>query len=244
MCAVDLNGTTQYMSAQVDTEDDYPTPMSVSIWVKPANKGATQGIFTRGRTDSGTFQAFLQILTTGVVRQFCGGNTVGTHSQDSVETVDWDAWNHICAVWNGTSCALYVNGVKVTFTSAVAYNDTTAADWDIVFGALRTTSVSNYLDGKFSQCAVYNDAFVDGDVTTLSTTKPEDASVGTRLSLYKLQTDGNDTDALNNLTAVNGGTFATDDEPPLGGGGGPLVIAGIYCPAINGGFLVLNGGIG
>jgi hypothetical protein len=214
--AVTLNGTTQYLSAGVDTKLDYPSPITFSGWVKPANKGSQQGLFCHGRDNSGSFQAYVEIISSGAVRQYCGGND-NTRYHDSTELVDWDAWNLVTCSWNGAAMALWVNGVKSTFTSVTAYSDGAADTYNLVLGAVKTTTVGRLLQGKQSQCAVASVAASDTNANDLLTIVPNTVFAGSLLSYWEIASDGTDSEALNNLSGVDGPSFSTSDEPPVGG---------------------------
>jgi hypothetical protein len=240
---VTLNGSTQYLDnggnvdsegegdspLGIDTKNFYPGAMSASIWVKPTDTATTRIFFQHGRKGSTSFIATLAILADESVRQYCGGQSSDKY-QTSSELVDVDAWNHIGAVWNGTAGVLYVNGVKISFTSTSSYSDAAADEWRMLLGASRTTgAASSWLAGKLAHAAIWNAALSDANFEALLTSLPSAVEAGSLRSYWPLVADGNDTiltgdPAAPRLNLVSqpeswiGGaqpSFSADDGPPI-----------------------------
>jgi hypothetical protein len=82
-----------------------------SVWVKPNNTGADQGIFFHGaNTNLNGFGALIR--STGVVRVHGGG----TDTCNSSNSLTWGSWNHIAIRFAGAggNVSVYVNGTTTS----------------------------------------------------------------------------------------------------------------------------------
>ena len=73
-------------------------------------------------------------------------------------------WNHIAAVWNGTSAIIYVNGGRGGTAGAIL----TAPTMGAVIGASDVAGSAERVDGWMDEIRLYGVALSDGEIATLA----------------------------------------------------------------------------
>lgn len=105
------DGTGDYVSSTLNLSGY--TAMSISVWVKPSSTG---GNIYCGFVDSNN--AYNQGFYFG--RDGAGGTLqgyIGTVRANVAGVLQYDKWNYLTMVYNGTSIILYVNGTQVAIQS-------------------------------------------------------------------------------------------------------------------------------
>lgn len=173
------NTTLSYQSALNPAAN---SPFSVEFWVNPANDpGDAVGpspVFNRVSTSPRSGWVFFQrSATTGFNFAMYNGNgsQVGFSLTGGPYTVG--SWNHVVAVWNGTSPSLYVNGVLADdsndSSNTAAYNASLTATLSL--GAY--DNGSNPFTGLVDEFAFYPSALTPTQIathfSTASSTTPD-----------------------------------------------------------------------
>jgi hypothetical protein len=155
-----LNGTSAYLS-KTSSVTNLPTgnsPYTISAWFKPTATGA------RGIIGWGTF---------GVGRQVCA---LRLHNANDFRHYWWAAdldaaantnysngqWHHILAVYNGSTRALWYDGVLIGQDSPGTNSSTNSN-----FGIGRTNS-TEYFQGTLDDVAVWNHALTNAEIAALA----------------------------------------------------------------------------
>ena len=127
------------------------TAFTVSFWIKSSDVTVSRIIQLTG----GLSQTRIQGSGTGGLR-FKINNVNGTTSANNITTPN--GWDQITLVINGTSNAVYLNGVQVTTNSTAAGGFT-----GLSIGA----NASANFDGTYDEMYLYNTAFTAAEVLEL-----------------------------------------------------------------------------
>jgi len=123
------------------------TARGFTVWVKPNDTGADQGVFFHGaNTNLNGFGALIR--STGVVRVHGGG----TDTCDSSNSVTWGSWNHISIRFAGAggNVSVYVNGTT-TSCGNKAWNTSAG---NITIGS--NPSVGGLFSGDMDEFGLWN----------------------------------------------------------------------------------------
>lgn len=157
-CALSFDGTDDYVNTGSSAVTQITnSPMTVSAWVKPQANNSFSRIVTRENhfifgTNSGQFMFG---MGTG-----SGWNSLASFGSDA--TLVDGAWQHVVAVYDGSSARGYVNGVDVGTVSAAMVSNTNilAIGWDAQNG-------SQQFAGSIDEVRIYNRALSANEVASL-----------------------------------------------------------------------------
>jgi hypothetical protein len=173
-----FNGTGSYVSSSSTTYDkryslvDTATDYSVSAWVKPNTIGGWQTFVSVDGSNVSGF--FLQMGDVGSL----GGNKFAFSVTDSDSTASAstravsttitqaNVWYHVVGVHDRTNGALrlYVNG---NMEATVAISSGWAAQGNVIVGAGKWGSRSDYFNGTIDEVRIYNKALNAAEVANL-----------------------------------------------------------------------------
>lgn len=148
VAAVDLNGTTGYVSVPYNAALN-PSVFTMEIWVY---------------FDAGNCYIFDNISSNKGVRLFCGVSgtttlTLGTGSSTSLcGVLQYDLqtsrWYHLAVTYDGVRPRMYVDGREDSVCNTTAYSPKTSG----ILNVGRLAAGSSYLNGKVAAFAIYNSA--------------------------------------------------------------------------------------
>ena len=128
-----FDGTDDYLEGTGNTLFAFTTPFSVSFWIKAIGTPAIYDGIIGFVDTNGSWSIGWGLYWNGATSmRFFAGNYATQGVNENVATPS--NWNHICAVYNGSSVFLYVNGISTT-SQAVTI---TAGNDILRIGELRT----------------------------------------------------------------------------------------------------------
>lgn len=229
-----LNGTNAYLSLPSSSAFAIPTsttPFTIEAWIYPIS--FTGGaIFTDTYTASDTIPISFHLSNGTVVDSTNGqvltlayySGTAWTNCAMANTSVSANQWQHVAAVFTGSTCKLFLNGVDVTKTSS----PTPAGSWGVLndngsgwlIGRRWDTSANPYFTGSIS-----NLRFVKGTAVYTSNftppTAPLTAISGTTLLTCQSTTFIDNSSSSLSVTA-NGGASPKKANPFTDSVVGPL----------------------
>lgn len=144
--AVDLNGSTGYVTVPSVPALSPTSRVSIEAWVNPDSVTGTRWIVNKG-TD---YYLYISNGTT-----YFGIRTpAGAYLYVATTLVTVGSWQHLVGTYDGAAMTLYRNGVEIaraSFTGAIA-----ATTSPVVIGAIGPTG--SWFDGRIDDVAVYSTA--------------------------------------------------------------------------------------
>lgn len=206
--SVSFDGTGDYLSVASNTALNPGTGnFTIECWWNPANfTDRYQTVFDKGFTSSGGI--LLQLGNTAVEKfdLYVGGSKVIT----SNTAVTANAWTHIAVVRDGTSLALYQNGVSM----GTATNSTNITNTDTFYiGVDRSLAGNSEISGNISNFRLVKGTAVYTSAFTRPTT-PLTVVSGTSLLTCHLPTTISDK-SQNNFTVTATGNAAASSSSPF-----------------------------
>lgn len=203
--ALKFDGTNDYIGVP------YNFPASIftlSMWVK-STLDRSQGLFTSGPIGSGTPFLLIRRLAGGVITVY----TPNSYYSTSGSVTSNGNWFHLAVVRNGSSGALYINGINTLSLSYSAGGSNTGT----YFG-VDAFATNKYWSGMLDDARIYNIALSAAQIQAMyenQTAAPTSGLVGH----WKLD-DGSGTTAVdsagsNNGTLTNGPTWEVQVPPRL-----------------------------
>ena len=159
--ALDFDGTSDYIDCGTSSDLEITGDVSISAWVYIATGSAYQGILVKRDSGGTNYQLYTDNSSTPKLR-FYDGST----ATSSTGTVSLNAWHHVVitvdsGVTNGS--IFYIDGVA----SGTATFTITSNDAPIIIGALNNGSFGSFLNGKLSNCSIWNAALTSAQVTEI-----------------------------------------------------------------------------
>jgi hypothetical protein len=159
--ALSFDGTNDYIDCGTSSDLEITGDVSISAWVYIATGSAYQGIVAKRDSGGTNYQLYTDNSSTPKLR-FYDGSTVTS----STGTVSLNAWHHVAitvdsGVTNGS--IFYIDGVA----SGTATFTITSNDAPIIIGALNNGSFGSFLNGKLSNCSIWNAALTSAQVTEI-----------------------------------------------------------------------------
>lgn len=139
--AVELNGTSGYVTVPDAASLDFTTACTLLMWAKPTTLGGEKGGVSKG----GTSGYLLEFYNSGILTRANGGGA------GNVGYAAAGRWNLIAMEWEGSYVWSYVNGALVAQTSASG--PITAGSAALLIGQY---GGGNWLPGLIGPVAVYN----------------------------------------------------------------------------------------
>lgn len=150
-----FNGVNHYIDLGINTVIQPTTERTVSVWVYVSANGAIFSDYT------------VSTLRDGILlhRDLAGGKSFlfGSSGFQSINQIlSLNTWYYVTFKFDGSNITNYINGVL---------NNTSAQTQTLINGVNRTTLGDSYptdfpLNGRISQCKIYDVALSDADVLT------------------------------------------------------------------------------
>lgn len=173
-----FDGTGDYVSVSDHATLDITGDLTLSAWVYRTG-GTNQYVISKTNDSSDGGYALL-IGSSGEVycRTVNGSGHNDSYTPTGLVTSD-STWHHLAAVRNGTSCEVWVDGVKRTATRAT-HTTLTANTNILAIGS--QPSGGNYMLGRIDDARVYSRALTDAEISILA--KPGYDILGAKASSY------------------------------------------------------------
>ncbi|MBI5361379.1 MAG: DUF2341 domain-containing protein, partial [Planctomycetes bacterium] len=217
---INLNGSSQYVTAGVLGISNENNSFTLSAWVKPNSVTAYQVIIGNGdggAASSGKFNTFIRIENNGTVLFNMGKAQVWAAYQFSTvgTTLNAGAWYNIAATYDGSKTLagmkLYINGVLQNNSSGnFGTLSTSYDDWSIGVGR-GGAGVSSYFNGIIDEAVVYNRELSASEVQAIYRTTPLVPDTSTK-GLYHLDNDAGDASGNGNNGALSGSPYYTEGK--------------------------------
>ena len=111
-----FDGTNDYVSGANTASTDLTVDMTIEVWFKlNATAGDWVRIFGKGDSTNRTYGLWYNVAAPGFLYQRYGGGFPGASVNS---TVALQQWYHMVGTSNGSSHALYLNGVSVATSTA------------------------------------------------------------------------------------------------------------------------------
>lgn len=169
--ALQLDGNSQYATAQSNGSLDLSNAITITAWVKP-EKTATQYIIKKASLDvtdgyelglSSTGQAFFRI------NQFTSQDIYKVTSVAHYPT-NGTTWMHVAATFDGSALKLYINGVldnTVTLGSPVIINSN-----GLAVGIGAGSNGGSKFQGAIDDARIYNSALSESEIANIAASVP------------------------------------------------------------------------
>ncbi len=164
--ALDFDGIDDYVDCGDNEDFDSPSTtnaLTISAWVYPETVSGRQGIISKWLANE---RAYLLELYDDEVEFALGYNNGSSYkvlyASASLQT---ERWYHLAGIYDGSSMAIYVNGVPVNETEWSTAPSSTSANFHI--GDLQYTSARRYFEGKIDDVRMYDRALTDEEIQRL-----------------------------------------------------------------------------
>jgi Concanavalin A-like lectin/glucanases superfamily len=106
--------------------------------------------------------------TTGPIQVHFNAGNVNVQSPVATTTINLNTWYHLCAVKNGTTLTMYINGVQVATNTAA--NSAPTYTYQSKFGTLWFNSNGNYapFNGALDEFRIYNRVLTAAEIAAVS----------------------------------------------------------------------------
>jgi hypothetical protein len=134
----------------------------------------------------------------------------------SSTSVTSDTWHHVCGTFvSATERTVFLDGEgKVTNTDNQNV-DLNSLD-RILIGTHKEVA-GNFFNGKIAQVSIWSTELSDAEIIELASgANPQDVQFDSLEVYWELDSDGTDKIGSNDLTAFNGATFDSSDNPTVG----------------------------
>jgi len=155
-----FDGASGYLTKAVANYRSADSLGSITAWIKLNALGVAQTIFSSSDTASATQYLSLYVSTANKITvTSVVGAVVDTVT--TTNTLRAGEWYKVSLASSGTAWKLLINGVEETLSVAVGSNsgnwfaDITGRD-NILIGALKHTSVSNFFNGQINDVKIYS----------------------------------------------------------------------------------------
>jgi YVTN family beta-propeller protein len=131
--------------------------LTLSGWIKPENTGSGMVVVGKSYAEAHTspyYNWVLYVLNTGSIHFRLGTSTL------SSGTITYDSWQHVAAVYDGSTMRIYLNGVD-TGGSTTRTADLTVTDRNVRIGGRHTSSMAEYYTGDLDEIRVSSGAHSD-----------------------------------------------------------------------------------
>ena len=163
-----FDGAAGYVSVGTTSLPAASAAQSVSAWIKFSSAAATQSVLAM----TGAGSAIKLGLGGGNVQVLKNAGTLVSVAAPSTGT-----WHHVAYSWNGTTNALYIDGVATTTTTAHDSGAVTAA----TIGA--SGASADFFNGQIDDVRVYNQALTAAQVKSLGVGRYAGTGVSTTVTL-------------------------------------------------------------
>jgi len=169
--AIDLNGSSGYVSIPDSPALDNMDKFTISVWIKmhslpPANK--YYNLVSKEDGNTGSYRIVINSNGTGHIAMPTTNN--GWYSSGT--TADWttplqvDTWYNITATYDGSYLRIYVNGSLAGTGSQAISGNLINSPHPLRFG-YAPSAIFSYFDGVIDNVRIYDGALDSGDVLNL-----------------------------------------------------------------------------
>ena len=161
--AITFDGVDDFVNFASSTSLNITGNLSLAAWVKPNTGTGQDGIIGTTAYSSG-YGLFLRHSSGSDV----GFNVTPSATMQSVTTgkITYGQWNHVVATYNGTTLAVYVNGVR-TYSGAGTSTSVARAFTGMTIGNSTGISAPGYFRGAIDEVRVYDRVLTAMEVTSL-----------------------------------------------------------------------------
>ena len=157
--AVVFDGANDYAVSGTFTQHQ-TTTITLSAWVYPTQISTDAYVISVGGNPSGTARG---IRIVSGVWSAIGYGSGGTHDFNSTNAPGIiNAWQHVCAVWNGTSVTFYLNGQITASTTCSGLITPNGSAFYI--GSLSWTPGNSVWTGRIACASMYTKALTQNEV--------------------------------------------------------------------------------
>lgn len=197
--------------------------VTMAVWFNPDVSSGTQTLMCV--TDDDVSDRYMWLYAGATTIAFTtrwGSSAQGTGGAGG--TYSTGQWHHACAIRAGdTDRRVFLDGGgKATGSGDDGFSSASFPPDCVALGALRRTTVQDYLNGKLAWPCIWNVALTDAEVTTLAAgvhpflVRPESIVWFAPLTGA---TSGNEVDIIGGRTLVKPGTVGTAESPLVSMGG-------------------------
>jgi hypothetical protein len=128
--AVDMDGSTEYMSNTTNVTMWFADTVSFSIWINPDSSAAQRYLLDISNWTNSVNRNFIYINATDDTVRFVHYSSDGSTTSRRRTTTTVTEWsiNHICWTYTSNSLDIYIDWVKETSFNEDSVNATTATD--------------------------------------------------------------------------------------------------------------------
>jgi hypothetical protein len=155
-----FDGTGDYV--KITTEDfDGLAEYSYSTWVKPVASTSLNQNFAWG---GGNWIVFRTNKADQKVDYYIQTTAGGVGYTESVATLNWDSWNHVILVYNGSSANLYINGV---YDTKIAQTGETPASSNYLNIGVDYNAGGGFFNGSVDDVMLFNRSLSSEEILAL-----------------------------------------------------------------------------
>jgi hypothetical protein len=218
--SISFNGSSQYLTVASNTAFDLGTTYTIEFWMNPNALGTNGGgllhigFYTTGIDTWTSNVAFSIRILNSKLRCYFYGTSLATEQYiDTTSSPTIGAWNHIAMVRNGTSGAVYINGVAAGTITGL--NTPAASSRDLKIGIWDYSAGNEYYNGYLSNIRIVKGtALYTADFTPPKVVLP--AITNTSLLLQVANSSAFITDSsTNGFTVTNNGTATYNARTPV-----------------------------
>jgi hypothetical protein len=199
----DFDGSNDTLTVEDSTDEDFNFAnlnFTMEYWVNLDSVSVEQPIASKRNTGNPGLRSWILYNNPSNNLQFILYNDgdLASETIEAVSALTANTWHHVVVKGDGTSCFIYVNGVKVkeqVFTTT-AINDAGA---DLQIGYRGKNSGYNYFNGKIGQVRMYSSGLTEAQIrANYNATRTLYQGVGTTADVLQtnleLNYDFDDTD--------------------------------------------------
>ena len=154
---LEFDGTDDYISTSFGNGHNPATnPISYTLWVKAHTNSGSRMIFVQGNWN-GNYRAYFGY--TGA-KWGMGIQSSGWGSTQGGDAVTTNTWNHMCMVFEGSTCKWYRNGNLMFSKSYTSFT----FNQNLIIGEDNYDSTDRFWDGEIAQVLVHNKALTAAEV--------------------------------------------------------------------------------
>lgn len=196
---------------------------SISCWVKLDDGRPSTTKYFAGASVSGNIVGFFHSSSGQIGFTHFANSDIAIYNSNSAVFADGATdWTHVGVVvtetGGDTGYKLYFNGSEVAGTRTLGVSSTNQSQYtssiNLVFGALNSSTASGGMDGLIDECAFFDDALTDGEMSAIGGGgAPTDITGHDHLFLY-YKLNNTTTDEVGNSNGSLNGQAAFSTTTP------------------------------
>lgn len=168
--ALDFDGTNDYIEATSAALT--AGPLTLAAWINVDTTGAAQRVLSISSA-TGNDRWSLQVGATNVITMQVGTSTPSPTfaALSTTNTVTAGTWHHVAGSWNTTTGQpqqVWIDGVKSGPTNSSRTPVAAELSRTLVGSTYISSALSQYMNGKVAEAAIWNAILSDTDVVSLS----------------------------------------------------------------------------